>query len=104
MQHGSQGSCRQHWPGLLLVHLFHPFLLLPAGLGLIKTMCKDSYSHFEGDCLLLLPDCCDWLHYRIVLENCFFYESTAYSIESEPFGLEGTSKDPIVQPLLFLCL
>lgn len=79
MQQGSQGSCRQHCPGLLLVHLFHPFLFLPAGLGLIKTMCRESHSHLEGDCSLLLPDCWDWLHYRIILENCFFYESKTYS-------------------------
>lgn len=79
VQHRSQGSCRQHCPGLLHEHLFHPFLLLPAGPGLIKTMCRESHSHLEGDYSLLLPDCWDWFHYRMILETCFFYESKTHS-------------------------
>lgn len=84
MQHRSQVSYRDSTTKL---HLFHPLLLTyshPAGLSLIKTMLGESHSHLEGDCSLLLPDCCDWLHYRIILENCFFYESKTCS---SPFSL-----------------
>lgn len=73
---------KQRCQALPHVHLFHPLLLTqshPAGLSLIKTMLGEAHSHSEGDCSLLLPDCCDWLYYRIILENCFFYESKTFS-------------------------
>lgn len=78
---------RQHCQALLHVHLLHPLLLTqghPAGLSLIKTMLGEAHSHLEGDCSLLLPDCWDWLHYRIILQNCFFYKSNTCS---SPFSL-----------------